>query len=289
MSNAPVPPPNDSATGLVERGRRAAASGDWKSAVSAWIAGSNAGSLEAANLVLTAIAPLKDQADAGNVEAQAVLAGVLLDYLDDSALPMAFSYAAAAARAGHPAAQRTLGLMYRTGRGIEASALQAEELFATASKAGDAYAAFNLAGMHITGDVRSKDHTDCLRLLRQAFDGGVTQAAAVLGDQLAATYEDTEALNWYVQAAEHGHVGAMFAAACWYRDGRGAAPDPVQAVRWFLSMLEHGNGDGIHEAIQLAKQGMTDEQIRAAGQLAGRQTEAETLILTVREAGGGVG
>ena len=54
-------------------------------------------------------------------------------------------------------------------------------------------------------------------------------------------------------------------------------------------MLEYGNGDGIHEAIQLATQGMTDEQIRAAGQLAGRQTEAETFILTVREAGGEIG
>jgi TPR repeat protein len=286
MSDGPVPSPGHSAAEFIERGRQAAARGDWKAAVNAWIAGSNAGSLASANLVPTAIPPLKAQADDGDADAQALLAGVMLDYVDDSALPMVFSYAAAAARAGHPAAQRTLGLMYRTGRGVAADAYQAEVLFASAAEAGDAYAAFNLAGMHITGDVRVRDHAQCLRLLRQAVDGGVTEAAAVLGDRLAAVDEDSEALNWYLYAARRGHAGAMFAAGCWYRDGLGTAPDPVQAVRWFLAMLDSRNGDGIHEAIQLAKRGMTDEQIHTAGRLAGRPSEAETLIHTVHKRGG---
>lgn len=285
MSDAPLPPVGDPAAEFIERGQQAAVREDWKAAVTAWIAGSNAGSLESANLVLTGIAPLKAQADSGDVDAQALLAGALLDFVDDSALPMVLTYARAAARAGHPAAQRTLGFLYRTGRGVEADAYQAEALFTAAAKAGDAYAAFNLACMHITGDARVRDHDQCLRLLHQAVNGGVTEAAAVLGDRLAAIDEDTEALNWYVHAAERGHAGAMFAAGCWYRDGLGTAPDTVQAVRWFLAMLDHGNGDGIHEAIQLAKRGMTDEQIRTAGELASRPSEAETLITMARERG----
>ena len=282
MSDASAPSVGDSAAEFIERGQQAATEGDWKAAATAWIAGSNAGSLESANLVLTTIPPLKTQADDGDADAQALLAGVLLDFADDSALPMALTYATAAARAGHPAAQRTLGFMYRTGRGVEADTFQAEVLFAAAAKAGDAYAAFNLAGMHITGDARVRDHNECLRLLRQAASGGVTEAAAVLGDRLAALDEDAEALSWYLHAAQQGHAASMFAAGCWYRDGLGTAPDPVQAVRWFLAMLDCGNGDGIHEAIQLVKQGMTDEQIRTAGQLAGRVSEAETLIRTAR-------
>ncbi|MGW1728764.1 hypothetical protein ACWCQK_38605 [Streptomyces sp. NPDC002306] len=102
---------SDPAAEFLEQGQQAAARGDWKAAVTAWIAGSNAGSLESANLVLTGIAPLKGQADAGDVEAQALLAGALLDFVDDSALPMVLTFATAAARAGNPAAQRTLGLM----------------------------------------------------------------------------------------------------------------------------------------------------------------------------------
>jgi TPR repeat protein len=282
MSDVPDPSVGDSAAEFIERGRRAAAREDWKAAATAWIAGSNAGSLESANLVVTTIPPLKIQADDGDADAQALLAGVLLDFVDDSALPMVFTYATAAARAGHPAARRTLGFMYSTGRGVEADAFQAEVLFTAAAKAGDAYAAFNLAGMHITGDVRVRDHDECLRLLRQAVGGGVTEAAAVLGDRLAAVDEDAEALNWYLYAARRGHAGSMFAAGCWYRDGLGTEPDPVQAVRWFLAMLDSGNGDGIHEAIRLVKQGMTDEQIRTAGQLADRTSEAETLIRMAR-------
>ncbi|MEV7340620.1 tetratricopeptide repeat protein [Streptomyces sp. NPDC093544] len=276
----------DPAAESIERGQQAATRGDWKTAVSAWITGSNAGSLESANLVLTAIPPLKTQADDGDVDAQALLAGVLLDFADASALPMVLTYATAAARAGHRAAQRTLGVMYRTGRGVETDAHQAEALFTAAAKAGDPYAAFNLAGMHITGDAQVRDHDQCLRLLRQAVSGGVTEAAAVLGDRLAAIDEDAEALSWYLHAARRGHAGSMLAAGCSYRDGLGTEPDPVQAVRWFLAMLDRGNRDGIHEAIQLVKQGMTDEQIRTAGQLAGRASEAEMLIRMALEHGG---
>ncbi|MBK3627022.1 sel1 repeat family protein [Streptomyces sp. MBT49] len=113
----------------------------------------------------------------------------------------------------------------------------------------------------------------------------MTQAAAVFGDRFAASDEDTETLSWYRHAAQRGHAGAMFAAACRCRDGLSTAPDPVRAVRWFLAVLDHGNGDGIHEAIQLVKRGMTEAQIRSAGELAGRSSKAETLISTTREHG----
>jgi hypothetical protein len=48
-------------------------------------------------------------------------------------------------------------------------------------------------------------------------------------------------------------------------------------------MLDSGNGDGIHEAIRVAKQGMTDEQIHTAGQLSGRPAEADTLVRMARQ------
>ncbi|MFI1840219.1 hypothetical protein [Streptomyces olivaceoviridis] len=56
----------------------------------------------------------------------------------------------------------------------------------------------------------------------------------------------------------------------------------MQAVRWFLVMLAHGDGNGIHEAIQLAKaRAMDEEQIREAGRLARAPGSAEALIDTV--------
>jgi hypothetical protein len=69
----------------------------------------------------------------------------------------------------------------------------------------------------------------------------------------------------------------MLAAARRFRDGIGTIADPIQAVRWFLSPLDRGNGDGIHEAIELASS-MTIDQIREAGRLSGYSDEAELLI-----------
>ncbi|MFD7631843.1 hypothetical protein ACFV7Q_38565 [Streptomyces sp. NPDC059851] len=122
--------------------------------------------------------------------------------------------------------------------------------------------------------------TLAVEVLHAAGDG-LVDAGAVLADRLSGLDRDEEALVWYLWAAERGHVGAMNAAACWYRDGFGTAPDPVQAVRWFFIMLAHGNADGVHEAIQLAKTGVLDEdQIREAGRLAADPGAAEALIDT---------
>jgi uncharacterized protein len=52
-------------------------------------------------------------------------------------------------------------------------------------------------------------------------------------------------------------------------------------MRWYFTMLDHGNGDGIHEAIELAKSGVPDDQIREAARLAGREADGEVTIQTV--------
>lgn len=87
-----------------------------------------------------------------------------------------------------------------------------------------------------------------------------------------------DGLSWSLWGAVAGKTSAMFTAACCYRDGVGSRRDRVQAVRWYLAMSAHGDGDGVHEAIEVAKQGMTDAQILKAGRLAGQETGARSLI-----------
>lgn len=147
--------------------------------------------------------------------------------------------------------------------------------FRAAAEGGDAFGMFNLAQL-------IEDPDESLPLFESAAREGIVAAGAVLGDRLSALDRDEEALGWYVWAAERGHTGAMNAAACWYRDGFGTPPDPVQAVRWFFVMLAHGDGNGIHEAIQLAKAAaLNEEQIREAGRLARDPGSAQALIDTV--------
>ncbi|MCD0445782.1 sel1 repeat family protein [Glycomyces sp. A-F 0318] len=259
----------------LDEGRRAAAAGDWLAAGHAFVRAAAEGGTEGAELAVHAAAELVPLAEGGSAEAAALLAGIHLEHSDETALPTALKYARAAAEAGVPAGQRVYGHMLAQGLGVEADRAHAAELFRAAADGGDAYGAFNLA--QLVGDPE-----ESMRLLAAAAQGGVVLAGAVLADRLSGLDRDEEALGWYVWAAERGHTGAMHAAACWYRDGFGSAPDPVQAVRWWFTMLAHGEGDGVHDAIALARSGALDErQIREAGRLAGTPASAEALIDTV--------
>ncbi|MCX5391146.1 tetratricopeptide repeat protein [Streptomyces sp. NBC_00094] len=259
----------------LDEGRRAAEAGDWVAAGHAFVRAAMEGSAEGAELATQVTVGLVPLADAGSAEAAALLAGIYLEYFDESALPDAVRYARAAAGAGLPAGERTYGYMLLEGIGVEEDHARAAELFRTAAEAGDAYACLNLAQL-------VDDPDESRRLLEEAARAGVDVAGVLLADELSSLDRDEEALTWYLWAAERGHTGAMNAAACWYRDGFGTDPDPVQAVRWFFVMSAYGDGDGVHEAIELAKSGGVDEnQVREAGRLANDPAAAEALIATV--------
>jgi uncharacterized protein len=285
--SARVTPRRERIAEHLNAGRSAAEIGDWVAAGRSWIEAAKLGSLDGANLVSRTAAPhLKQAADVGDIEAQAVLAGILMDYFDESAFTMAAEYAARAAAAGSAEAQRTLGFMYERGIGVEQDSRHAAELWRQASRRGDGYAAFNLAVLHGKGELPLIPEEECDHLLVLAAERGVIQAGAVLGNRLASVDRDEEALAWYLWSAERGEPGSMFAAGCWYRDGIGTPRDPVQAMRWYFTMLDYGNGDGIHQALELAKSGVTDEQIREAARLAGRPDDAEATIHVLRSHSG---
>ncbi|MER8032085.1 tetratricopeptide repeat protein [Streptomyces bauhiniae] len=211
----------------------------------------------------------------GNGDAKALLAAVLLDRGDD--LGRAVRLFGEAADAGVVEGMRELGFMLTNGVGVNRDPVRANVLFRQAAEAGDGYAAFNLSVNYYHGAGGARNFREFSRWLQVAANLGIPEACAVLGDQLAKEGRETESLDWYVKAAKSGHAPAMFAAARRYRDGVGCEVDPVQAVRWFLAMLDRGNGDGVHEAINMAPL-MTPDQIRKAGRLAGRTSEAELLL-----------
>ncbi|WP_449066198.1 tetratricopeptide repeat protein [Planomonospora algeriensis] len=224
--------------------------------------------------------PLTAAAEAGDAEAQSVLGGIALEHDNDSGA--ALRLWRLAAHQGHPAGQRGLGHLYASGLGVPQDFEKAVSLFQAAAAAGDPEAMYNLAMLHLRGKVAERMSSDeVMALLRSAAACGIKEANARLGDWFSALDRDEEALRWYLAAAEGGHAGAMFAVGIRYRDGIGAGRDAVQAVRWFLKMLDVGNGDGVHEAIELARS-VTDDQIREAAGLAGREADGESLISVVR-------
>ncbi|GAA4129264.1 tetratricopeptide repeat protein [Actinomadura keratinilytica] len=225
--------------------------------------------------------PLVALADEGDVEAQNALGGIALEHDGDA--ETALRYWTLAAQRRHPAAQRGLGHLYAAGKGVERDVEKAAELFRPAALAGDQFAMYNLALLHLREErlAGSMSRDELVSLLEGAADKGLAEAATELGNLLAKEDRDEEALRWYLRAAHAGYPEAMYVAGCWYRDGYGTEPDPVQAVRWFLAMLGAGSGDGVHEAIKLAGS-MTDEQIRRAAVLAGDPNCGDALVSTVR-------
>jgi len=265
-------------------GQEAAEAGQWVTAGLAWVEAAKLGSLDGANTVSRIAAPhIRTLADAGDVDAQALIAGILMDYYTADALPMAIGYARAAAEAGHPAGLRTYGFMVQHGMGEEASEARAIELYQAAAGKGDGYAAFNLGALARTAKVRFITHDECIRLLTQAANSGIVAAGARLGDELGAADRDEEALTWLVWAAERDHGGAMNAAADWFRDGIGTPVDNVQAMRWLLPLTAKLDIDAVHKAHQLGER-MTDEQIREAGRLSGHPVEAESTVAALAKA-----
>jgi TPR repeat protein len=215
-------------------------------------------------------------AESGETDARNVLGGILLEF-EGNPSDAAFWFKKTADR-GSVTGKRSLGHLYANGLGVPQDLAEAERLFKEAADQGDAHAQFNLAQLWWG----KRDPQAVAALLRSAAEGGVDDAYVVLGDLLAAIDQDVEALRCYLKAAESGHDGAMYVAACRYRDGTVSHPDKVEALKWFFKMLKSGNADGLHETITMAR-GMSDEEIRRAGQLAGSPGEAEAMLGTVQK------
>ncbi|MBX9424793.1 tetratricopeptide repeat protein [Streptomyces lateritius] len=182
---------------------------------------------------------LRAAAEAGDISAQNVWGGVLLDVEEDPSA--AATWFERTAGRGSAVGRRSLGFLYANGLGVVQDLERAESLFRAAAEAGDGYAQFNLAQLWWgKGDVRT-----VASLLRSAAEGGLDEAYTPLGDLLVATGQDAEAMRWYLAA-----IGA-------------------------------GDADDVHGAVEVAKR-LTDSQIRRAGEQAGRPSETEAMIGTVR-------
>ncbi|MEU5592591.1 tetratricopeptide repeat protein [Streptomyces sp. NPDC020298] len=260
---------------LLARGDRAAEAGDFISAGNWYFHAKRRGSIDGLEKARGIQSQLESLAGQGVVDAKVLVAGLLLERGEQ--LPRAVALLEAAAGAAVAEGMRELGFVLAGGIGVTPDPDRANELYRAAAEVGDGYAAFNLAVNFYRGHGTGKNFREFAKWLQVAGDLGIPEACAVLGDQCAKKGLDVESLQWYVRAARSSHVPAMFVAAQRYRDGLGTPIDPVQAVRWFLAPLDRGNGDGIHDAINLASS-MTVEQIREAGRLSGHPDEAELLV-----------
>ncbi|MEU9279215.1 tetratricopeptide repeat protein [Streptomyces sp. NPDC048342] len=234
---------------------------------------------EAAKRMQQLYPEVRQVADSGDPEFQELIGGIALEYMKE--YEAARWYFGQAAKAGNVAALRGLGYMLLRGLGGNKDPEKAVELFQVAAAEGDGAAQYNLGAMYLRGDVVPKSKDKALQYLEAASAAGEGTASWQLGDIKLAERDYNAARHYMELSADQGAYVGLKELAPMCRDGVGGDIDLVRALGCFLKLLDIGDGDGMHEAHQLADR-MTDEEIREAASWANHAAEGESLIRRAR-------
>lgn len=167
-----------------------------------------------------------------------------------------------------PAAQAQLDravIDYESGRIDEA-----RKAFESLSRRGVPAADFNLAVMHVKGQLPDASPARADELLRRAARGGFVRAQVMLGksleDGLLGRRDLREAHDWYELAAEAGSAEAQLAMGTAHYLGRGRPKDALRAAHWYREAAKAGDvgaayilasmyeqGDGVDRDLRLAR------------------------------------
>lgn len=218
-------------------------------------------------------------ADSGDPEFQELIGGVALEYMKN--YEAARWYFGQAAKAGNVAALRGLGYMLLRGLGGNKDAEKAVQLFQAAAAEGDNAAKYNLGAMYLRGDVVPRSKEKALQYLEDASAAGEGTASWQIGDIKLAERDYLAARRYMELSVDQGAYVALKELAAMCRDGVGGDVNLVRALGCYLKLLNIGDGDGMHEAHQLADR-MTDEEIKKAASWANRVAEGESLIRRAR-------
>lgn len=147
---------------------------------------------------------------------------------------------------------------------------QARLAFEALSRRGVLAADYNLAVMHLRGELPQASRQRAEQLLTRAARGGFVTAQLMLGR----AHENGDfgrrdlmlAHQWYEVAAESGSVEAQVAMGTAYYLGRGRVKDAARAVHWFREGAKGGDvgamyllasmyeqGDGVERDLRLAR------------------------------------
>lgn len=122
----------------------------------------------------------------------------------------------------------------------------AQAAFERLARSGVAAADYNLALMHLRGEVPQARPAEAERLLQRAAQRGFVTAQFTLGrlyeeGGFGAPRDLATAHRWYLQAAEGGSADAQVAVATAHYLGRGAALDLGRAAYWYRAAAQRGD------------------------------------------------
>ena len=149
--------------------------------------------------------------------------------------------------------------------------VKARSAFARLAREGVPAADYNLAVMHLRGELPEANPREALRLMTRAAEAGFVTAIYGLAQlhelgQAGLRVDLVEANRWYQRAAEAGSVDGQVAIGTAFYLGRGAAKDATLAARWFRIAAQGGDvgamyliasmfeaGDGVERDLKEAR------------------------------------
>lgn len=148
----------------------------------------------------------------------------------------------AAAVAGHPPAAALLGWLHENGRGTRQSAADARHWYHLAAEQGDAGSMVALGRLSLqesTAEARSAARKWFEKAAALGNPDGQYHVGWILATPRSAgpvssigQGDNAEAFQWFLKAAEQGHVGAQVAVATHLLAAKGASQDRKAAATW---------------------------------------------------------
>ena len=196
---------------------------------------------------------VREAADAGVAEAQAVYGQMLLDGTGVAADPAAaLAWFIRAAAQHHVMALNMVGRCYDLGWGTPVDKARAAECYRVAAARGLDWAMYNYATLLTLGDGVPEDRVAALGWLRRAERDGAGLARAKAVNVIGSFHEDgwatprsmTDAAACYARSAEGGDFRGCFNHARML----GAAGEIAVALRWLTRAGEWGNASFVAKA-----------------------------------------
>ena len=241
-------------------------------------------------------------AEAGNAEAQSILAWALLTGDDCEADAVAaFAWFRKSAEAGFVPAQLQLGLMYRDGVGVGADEGLAESWLKRAAEGGNAEARTLLEAPPSAPDPELEGTLaeDAVPWYRVSAEAGDAEAQSILawacltGDKCE--QDEAVAAFWFEKSAKAGFVPAQLQLGSMYYEGVGVPQRHELAAAWFRRAAELGDGEAQFRLASMLWKGEGAESNQAAAMDWYRRaaesgnSEARAFIATQPAASGAAG
>lgn len=148
-------------------------------------------------------------------------------------------------RTGSSVAQRTMGLLYVSGYGLEVDRDRAFSLMLASAEDGDRNAMTNIGHMLINGYGVRRDRKAGLAWFRKAAASGNADAMYDLSRIYAlgtlGHVDESEGLKWLRRAADQGHPAATFQLGFAYLTGTSVPQDREEAIVWLERSSRVGN------------------------------------------------